>query len=126
MFTSMMLEVDPSLYNSDALSMSQKLEIGGQMLLLGMATVFAVLATIWLVLKIFNIVFAGTPKQALTEKEKVVPAPKAPKKPTPAPAPAVQDDAALIAAITAAISAYRASEGVTETVGFRVVSFKRK
>ena len=43
----------------------------------------------------------------------------------PAPTAPVSDDGALIAAITAAIEAYRAEEGSANTA-FRVVSFKRK
>lgn len=97
----------------------------GQMTLLGMLMIFAVLAILWGVLAIFKLVFAG----------------KSPKKKEPAPAPekaaesaqSVQtatepqsDDAELVAIITAAVAAYRASEGESVSDGsFRVVSFKR-
>ena len=91
------------------------------MVVMGMVMVFLVLAIIMLVLMIMERVFSKEPKAK--------PVVEAPKKPEPVPAPAVQtqDDGAVIAAITAAISAMLAAENGTETYegGFRVVSFKR-
>ena len=97
----------------------------GTVALLGMVAIFAVLSLLWLVIEILH--------RALTE-QKVSNADK--KKPVAVPAPVEKpareprafgrpapDDGALVAAITAAISAAMAEEGYTG--GFRVVSFKR-
>ena len=97
----------------------------GQMTLLGMLMVFSVLAILWGVLAIFKLVFAGkTPKEKKLEPVKSAPAP-APAVQT-APATVQNDDAELVAIITAAIAAYRQNEGADASEGsFRVVSFKR-
>ncbi len=116
---------------------SDNLTMMWQVPILGMAMVFAVLGILWAVLAIFKLVFAGkTPKAEKPQK-----APKAPKetKVTPKKASDVadaelmavlsaavaahQNSDEIIAAITAAVSAYR--EEVGETGGFRVVAFKR-
>lgn len=98
----------------------------GTVTLLGMVAIFAVLALLWLVIEILH--------RTLTEQKDAAPQQER-KKPVAAPAPKPQptvetvtpaaptDDGALIAAITAAISAALAEEGYTG--GFRVVSFKR-
>ena len=107
----------------------------GEMTLLGMGMIFSVLAILMGVLMIFKLVFAGkTPK---TPKEK-----KPEKKDQSVSVETVPDDTisaviaagiqayqedsneALVAVITAAVAAYRASEGL-DADGFRVVSFKR-
>ena len=96
----------------------------GEMTLLGMGMIFSVLAILWGVLAIFKLVFAKKPK----EKKQEAPA-------APAEAPVVAEeisadaepmagDTELIAVLTAAVAAYRESEGES-TDGFRVVSFKR-
>ena len=102
------------------------------MLLRGMGTVFMVLVILWGCLSLFK-VFSAPEKPAKAPKaEAAKPAPKEEKKTVPAPAPAepapapVQtDDAAVIAAICAAIEAYRAEEGLSG-LPYRVVSFKLK
>ncbi|MBQ7930494.1 MAG: OadG family protein [Clostridia bacterium] len=99
------------------------------MLLRGMGTVFLVLAILWGIIALFS-VFSGTAeKKPAAEKKSQAPVKKAEPKPepapAPAPAPAQTDDGALIAAITAAIEAYRAEEGLSG-LPYRVVSFKRK
>ncbi|MBQ2999654.1 MAG: OadG family protein [Clostridia bacterium] len=104
----------------------------GKMTLLGMLMIFSVLAVLWAVLAIFQVIFAGkTPK---------TPKVKEAKKKTVAAANdsddvlgvviaagigAYQEDKEreLVAVLTAAVSAYRASEG--EHSEFRVVSFRR-
>ena len=106
----------------------------GQMTLLGMGMVFAVLAVLWMILGIFKLIFVGpSPKVQPSKKtEKTVgtvdvPAPKAPAQPKPTvniPTEAAEDDAVIAAVITAAVAAYMAEQGVSEN-GFRVVSFKR-
>lgn len=95
----------------------------GQMTLLGMLMVFAVLALLWGILAIFKAIFAGkTPKEKKPEAEKT-----APLQETPAPVAEEQsDDAELVAVITAAVAAYMSDEGdPAANGGFRVVSFKR-
>ena len=101
-----------------------RLELAGQMTLLGMVMVFSVLALLWVVLVIFQRTMAGK-----TEKPQEAPV-KA-----PAPAPVIEapvatsnDDEVIAAVIAAAVAAYMAAEGNTEAAyngGFRVVSFRR-
>ncbi|MBQ8332581.1 MAG: OadG family protein [Clostridia bacterium] len=121
----------PLFLTANGLDLTEKLALSGEMLLKGMGTVFLVLAILWGIIALFS-VFAGTAeKKPAPEKKPAAPAKKAePKpeaKPAPAaaPAPAQTDDGALIAAITAAIEAYRAEEGLSG-LPYRVVSFKRK
>ena len=100
----------------------------GTVTLLGMVAIFAVLALLWLVIEILhNALNRETAKKPVVKLEKKPQKQAAPEeKPTlgtrafgkPAP-----DNGALVAAITAAISAAMADEGYTG--GFRVVSFKR-
>lgn len=99
----------------------------GRMTLMGVAMVFSVLALLWLVLIIFKHAAGG--KKEKKEKKKEV---KAEPKPAPvAPAPVIpaQDDAAIAAAITAAVAAMIESDPALQAEfinGFRVVSFKKK
>lgn len=92
--------------------------------LLGLGMVFLVLAILWGVLAIFKVLFSGEKKVEKTTNADIPVAPVA----EPEPVEAEADDGELIAVITAAIEAYRASEsGGDENYagGFRVVSFKR-
>lgn len=92
---------------------------GGKYAFLGFATVLAVLALICGILSIFGLVF-GKKKET---KPVATAVPEA-----PAEKVAVADDGAIVAAITAAISAILAEEAANENrepEGFRVVSFKR-
>lgn len=99
----------------------------GRMTLLGMVMVFAVLGLLYAVLSIFKIVMVGKAPKAEKPKSAVaeVIAESAAAKDEPI-APAT-DDGELIAVIAAAISAYRASEGMdaADASAFRVVSFRR-
>jgi sodium pump decarboxylase gamma subunit len=112
----------PALLAANGMTMSERLSEAGVMIVLGVLMVFAVLATIMIVLMIMERVFAKKGKSEAPKKEA---APKV--APAPAPAPVVQqDDGAVIAAITAAISLMLAESGdATYQGGFRVVSFKR-
>ena len=100
----------------------------GTVTLLGMAAIFSVLALLWLVIEILHRALNQKParKPVMIPIEKTPERVDAIEKPVRAtrafgrPAP---DDGALVAAITAAISAAMADEGYTG--GFRVVSFKR-
>ena len=91
----------------------------------GMLTIFLVLSVLWGAIEVLHLAL-GREKKAKPEKT-VAQAPVA--EDTPAtviasePAALAIDDGAIVAAITAAISAQLASEGYTG--GFRVVSFKR-
>ena len=102
---------------------SERLALAGEMILVGIGMVFAVLTVLWGVLSIFKLVFA--------KPEKKVSAPAAPKAepitaPEPVVAPTTNNDAELIAVLTAAIVAYEASQGnEVAPSGFRVVSFRR-
>lgn len=84
--------------------------------LIGLVIIFGVLATIWLVLSIFKLIFYKDP--AKQKKAEPTQAEKAPE-----PESVQTDDGEIVAAIIAAISAQRAAEG--NHGGFRVVSFKR-
>lgn len=93
----------------------QVLGYGGQMVLIGMLTIFAVLCLLWLCLAIFGKVFNKTaaPKEAKLEA---------------APAPVevevyTADDEEIVAVIAAAIAM---AESECENKKFRVVSFRRK
>ena len=100
-------------------NLGETLALGGEVVLVGMLAVFAVLGIIWACLVIFKFVFydmkQGAPKVAVESKKE---------------APAVvtresesSDDTEIIAVIAAAIAAAE-----TEYVGlkFRVVSYRRK
>ena len=114
-----------ALFTTDA----ETLTMMWQTVVLGMGMVFAVLAILWAILSIFKLIFAGkSPKEPKPVKQKPIkekPA-EAKAESVTAPTPAVQDDGALIAVITAAVAAYMAETGEEVPVGgFRVVSFTR-
>ncbi len=109
--------IDPSV------PLSERLALGGQVLILGLGTVFAVLALLWGILELFRIIFARPAKKA-----------------EPAEAPVSEpetvetetddgNDGEIVAAITAAVAAYIDAEneayGNTAQGGFRVVSYKK-
>ena len=121
------------IYLDAGLSLAEKFSLSGEMLLRGMGTVFMVLVILWGCLSLFK-VFSAPEKPVKTPapKPEAKPAPAAApeKKPEAAPVPAAEvpvqtDDGAVIAAICAAIEAYRAEEGLSG-LPYRVVSFKRK
>ena len=100
----------------------------GQMTLLGMVMIFAVLGILWAILALFKVFFA----QGETAKDKPAKSEPAAKPQAPAPAPtpapvAEHTDEELVAILTAAVAAYIESEGQSESYagGFRVVSFRR-
>ncbi len=93
----------------------------GIVTLLGMVAIFAVLAILWGVIEILHRAFNLPVKRKAKKAEASAPLVEA-----VAPAvdePAETDDGAIVAAITAAITAARAEEG--NSTGFRVVSFRR-
>lgn len=109
----------------------ERLELAGQVVLIGLGMVFAVLALLWGILVIFGKVMTRQKKQA----DEPTPAPEAPAEQTVSavsesePAvPSAEDDGELIAVITAAVAAAIESDEVLSSrfaSGFRVVSFKK-
>lgn len=109
----LLLEVNPN----QTLGFLDALGFGGQTLLIGMATIFAVLSIIWATLALFKVFFYDMPNkkkcEPVTNAEPLVVAPVVP----------TDNSAELIAVITAAIAM---AECESCGAKFRVVSFKRK
>lgn len=113
---------------------SERLSLFGEVTLLGMGTVFIVLAILWGLIALIGFFFdlhnkkVAAKNSAAKEKEASAAA-KVPATPAAEQTPAQQDNnGALVAAITAAIAAYiDADETLQEEYsgGFRVVSFRR-
>ena len=101
----------------------ERLALAGQMTLIGMGMIFAVLAILWAVLAIFKLVFAKPEPKKKSEPAPIVEMePAAPTEPVAY----VSEDEELVAVITAAVAAYMASEEPNAAPGgFRVVSFRR-
>ena len=93
--------------------------------LVGMVTIFAVLALLWGIIELLHRILSSGKALAKEGKAGKAESPVSPAPTAPAASSAAQtgDDGALIAAITAAVSAAIAEEGYTG--GFRVVSFRR-
>lgn len=100
----------------EKLGFLDSLTFGGQILLIGMLAVFAVLGIIWAILSVFKFVFASVPNTPKKEISKI-----------PEQQPAVvytaPAETEIVAVITAAIAMAEAESG--NNVKFRVVSFKR-
>ncbi len=91
--------------------------------LLGMGTVFAVLALLWGLLEIFRFFFYDIPnkkKHSHEEKPEKAPEPVITEA-IPEPVSAANDEGEIVAAITAAIACMTG----TPVTGFRVVSFRK-
>lgn len=106
-----------------------------RMLVVGLGAVFAILALLWGVMVLARVFLHDIPDRNKVSKNQrknapsadrpnVSPAPAAPASVAPATS-AAQDNGALIAVITAAISAAMQEEGTLPPGGFRVVSFRR-
>ena len=98
-------------------NVSDKLLYGGQMLLIGMVTVFSVLIILWITLCLFKLVFHDISLGKKTKEVKT-------EATTVHQAPVVSDDNEIIAVIAAAIAMAESESGGNKQ--FRVVSFKRK
>lgn len=111
-----------SLLDATAMPLSERLLEGGKVFLIGMVTVFAVLALLWLVMALFRVLFykKNTDEDA-TNVIKVEDVPSLEN--IPLATSVSSDDTQLIAVITAAIAAYNASAG--NALPFRVVSYRR-
>ena len=90
-----------------------------QMLLIGMGTIFGVLALLWGALEIFRAVIEKS------KKESAAPAPVATPASAPAPVAKPEGDDALIAVITTAVAAAMAEENGGAVPAFRVVAFRK-
>jgi Na+-transporting methylmalonyl-CoA/oxaloacetate decarboxylase gamma subunit len=106
----------------------------GRMILIGMGTVFLVLAVLWGVISVFGAVAKLKEKkerERIMEEVRNSPAPNDVKAVKPEAGPVfeeeeeAEDPGVLIAVITAAVEAYRAAAGLPAG-GYRVVSFRRK
>ena len=117
------------------MTLAERAAYAGRMMLVGMLMIFSVLTLLWGVLSISKLVFYDMAKKR-AEKASAASGEAAASMTVPSAAPVSNvsplsaasstpsDDGALIAAITAAITAARAEEG---NVGaFRVVSFRKK
>ena len=103
--------------------LSENLRIGAEVALMGIGITFAILILLWGILELFRVLFS---KKSNPEKTESLPETSLQ---TSAPAEQAQetDGGELIAVITAAVEAYRASEeGDAPRRGFRVVSFRKK
>ncbi len=107
--------------------MGRFLEKGLSTAILGMVTVFAVLSLLWGCLEIFKYVFYTLPERK-KNAQNASPEAQVSESAASEPEPTVyetEDDGELVAAIMAAVSAYRAEEGAP-AMGFRVVSFRKR
>ena len=114
-----------ALLDTAAMPLNERLLYGLQVLVIGIVTVFVVLALLWGAMALFKIFFYNIPNKknngANAAVNKVENIPVAAD--IPLAAPAASDDTQLIAVITAAIAAYNASAG--NKLPFRVVSYRR-
>ena len=105
--------------NFDMSQLGDVLLFGGSVVLIGMATVFAVLCLLWLFLVIFRIVFHDIPEKNSSKKKAYQPVEI---KQESSQVQRASNDDEIIAVIAAAI-AMAESEG--SDTKFRVVSFRR-
>lgn len=124
-----MMNLPFALAAEDAINWGERASTAGTVTLMGMVTIFAVLASLWAIIEVMHFLLHKGEK-----KEKAASKPEAAQTSAPAGDTAVaaaiaaalaasEDDGAVVAAITAAITALRAEEG--NSGEFRVVSFKR-
>lgn len=93
--------------------------------LFGFSVVFGVLLVIMLVVVAFGKVFGASQNKPKAEIKKVETKPEPKVEQVPVVSAPVSDNGGIVAAIMAAISAYRAANGESAG-GFRVVSFKKR
>lgn len=99
---------------------TEKLAFGGQMVLIGMSVIFAVLSLLWLCLYVFKVFFHDIPAKKKAAKVSKTVVEIAPVKQV---AVEQNDDDEIVAVIAAAIAA---AESENAGLKFRVVSFRRK
>ena len=109
-----------------SMSLSERILYGLQVFIIGICTVFVVLAILWGVMALFKLFFYSIPNKSKNTKKTDVDVKRVdnvpPMEEIPIAAPA-SNDTQLIAVITAAIAAYNASCG--NALPFRVVSYRR-
>lgn len=101
-----------SLLAATTMNFGERAAYAGRMMLIGLCTVFAVLAILWGALALFRV--------CITRRKKPIP-----QTTPPASAAPVSEEGVLIAAITAAVAAALAAEHGGEAPAFRVVSFRK-
>lgn len=114
---------DKALSRKDDLGFSDRLTVGWQTVLLGMAIVFGVLVLLWLILEVLGRGFSAKDKKA--GKAKAAEAAPA----VPEVVPDNNDDAVIVAAITSAIAVLleeEAAANAAKAPAFRIVSYKRR
>ena len=104
------------------------LAYGLPMSLFGFAMVFFVLMLLWGILSLLKVFFYTIPNSRENPKKKEVKEPVKKAEPVVQPTSEVVADNSneIVAAIIAAIEAYRASAGHSTPGGFKVVSFKKR
>ncbi len=105
---------------AEAMTFGDKMALGGQVMLLGIGTVFAVLAILWGLVELLHLILSPLSGEKKKKSKEPAPAPVE-AAPAPVPASAPADDLEIIAVITAAVAAASGSSPSS----FRVVSFKR-
>lgn len=107
-------------------TLTERLGEGAVVLVQGLLTVFSVLAILWGVLALFKVFFYDIPerKKKKNEEKSDVAVPIAPADTSVDVSAPVEDEGAIVAAITAALSEYFAESG-EYSGGFRVVSFRK-
>lgn len=111
-----------------AAELSESASVAGVVTLQGMLTIFLVLVVLWGVMEAVHRLLRGASSGSEKKKGEAAPAAN-PEDAALAAAIAAalaanEDEGAVVAAITAAITAQRAEQG--ESGGFRVVSFRRR
>ena len=101
-----------------------KLALAGEMLLRGVGTVFLVLIVLWGIIAIFGLISGGKAKKNAKPNE-ILNDELPENSEADETVGEVSDDGELIAAICAAITAYRESEGLS-ALHYKVVSYQRK
>lgn len=120
----MMNAIPVFLSANNEMGFGDRASTAGVVTLQGMLTIFLVLAILWAAIEILHFCLAGKKEKKKNAPElKAEAAPVAEEILPDSDTAAFENDGATVAAITAAISAYLAEEGVTGS--FRVVSFKR-
>lgn len=104
--------------NFDPSQLGQAAGFGGTMVLIGMATIFAVLCALWLCLVVFKVIFHDIPEK----KKKALEAAVAVEETLPVAEPVANADEEIVAVIAAAIAM---AESESSGIKFKVVSFKR-
>lgn len=111
-----------------SMSFGERLAYSLRMLIVGLGMVFVVLAILWGVLVLSHIFLHDMSARRRAEKSGEEKTSQDLPAATPVSVPSVssaQNDAELIAVITAAVSAAMDETGTTPVNGFRVVSFRR-